>query len=297
MDRRDVLRGGVVGVGALALPLDAFAGADDEVRRVLARVDRHVGRVVERMRPLRELLISVLPAEDQGIIGHAQRAILASVVYGEISAVRPARQSHPSIQARIAQAALDMAGGLREVVGFLERIGPDRWAEIQGTLFADRARLNHLLGRISDEVSDAGLPPGAVRQLDNTARRLAFRMEERGAQPEIGEIIDQFRRLEATVQAAADPMEPVRAATPASLNDEVDAAPASASGGAEAPNRDMALGALLLGVGVVGAGLYVVAAIATGGYLVWCVCVSIPLVLGLGLVLAAGVMLLMGDKS
>lgn len=297
MRRRDLLQASAVGAGALALPLDALAGVDGEVARLLARIDRRCARVAERLSPLREVFIAAIPLEEQGIYEHALGAILSTVVYGELSAVRPKRQSHPAIQARIADAAARIAVGLREVVGFLERIGPARWTELHESLFADRARLNGLLDRVMSEVSDAGLPPGAVRQLDGSARRLAFQMESQGSATALFELVEQFRRLEASVARSADPFEPVRAATPGALATELadggQAPPDASAPEVDNHSRDVALGALLLGVGVVGAGLYVAASIATGGYLIWCVCISAPLLIGLVMVIMGGVLLLM----
>jgi len=289
-----------VGAAGLASSSEALAGRRDrDLDRRLAEFDSREQRLDQRLHPLREL-VGALDGSgpDPDLAEFLVQGVRATYAYGDLGTLPLDDQGDPRVQQRLGRAALGMARSLRGLAERLEVLPPGRWEMLDRALFSDRPRLDHLMTQIVDEAGSLGVSPGVVRQLDRTLRRQAFRMEQHSSRSVMEDLVDRFRRLERSVHAADDPFDPVRAATP----DETRRA-WSATGGAALPpmasvadRQDVALGAMLLGVGLVSGVLLVASFLLTEGFSLICVCVSVPMLVGCVMLIAAGVLLMLGGE-
>lgn len=313
--RRDLIAGGAAGAAGVGIliPSDAWAAnGEQRIRRIFDRIERRKARIQTRMAPARELVPGPNGAErDEAFYDDVRDVLFASLTYAELGELSPEEQVHPAVQARLWGAADDMGRGMSSIGRRMERIDDARWAELDAVARDNDSGLDAVSDAVIGEVHQLGLPPRSTQRLSATLRQLMFNVRQRGLRNPIEGMLGDLRRLEGSVSRQSDPMEAARVATPDEAHRHSEAlhtasarwsttatlteGKLSAGGGKRLSNgASRALGALLLGIGVVGVVALIVGVGATSGYLVACLCISIPLALGTLLCLTAGILLLAG---
>jgi hypothetical protein len=293
------MSGAAAGAGVL-LPSGALAArGEDPVERVLRRIERRSARIEARMAPARAHVPAVDGAEgDAGFYDALRDAMVASLVYAEIGRLPVEDQVHPRVQDALWGAAEGMGRSMRLLAGRLESMDAERWAALEGATARNDDQLDVLADAVVAEVDQLGLPPVAARQLDKTVRERVFEVRQRGLRRTVEGLVGRFRKTEASVARSADPFDAVRLATPPEASARVGRRGGGAlSGGGRmraTGGADAALGALLLGIGAVGLVMLVIGTVGSGVGWIACLCVSVPLVAGTILVLAAGIALVSG---
>ena len=299
MRRRDFLRAGAIGAGALASPgaLAAPAG----VESMLRTLDRRKEQVAARMAPFRDVLGELgIPGIDADLFDAVMPGLFATLTYAEFADLRLRNQRHPLAQKAIFQAAEDIASACRRVAQVVEGLTDGDWDRLDRALRDHPDELDAALDRAVVEVDDLRLPRRSVEMLRATFGDLRTRLGRQGLRGILAELADDVRRMERTVVEADDPFDVVRAVTPAAASEQL-----AQDSDAEAPtdpdvyddvppdntNVTRALGMMLLGVGCVGFIAIVVSVFATGGFLLICPCVSVPMIAGLVIVIVAGAIL------
>jgi hypothetical protein len=316
--RRDLLVGGVAGAGVL-IPSGALAGRGvDRVERAVRRITRIRERIHTRLAPARA---HVPPPEggepDRHFVEQLGAAGVAAAVYAEASRLSAEEQADPRMQQELWGAAEDMGRAVRAVADRFDDLDDDRWQALDDVVVREEASLDLIAAAIDAEMEALDLPQRSRRQLTETVRRQHFEVRQRGLKATMRQLLDRTRKVERLVARHADPLDALRtaAAPAASEGGPQRSAPAhelrasSPGSAAAAPldpgspddldhparsrgSADVAIGALLLGLGIAGVVLLIASSMVTSGFTLLCLCVSIPLLCGSIICLAAGVTLI-----
>lgn len=293
MRRRDFLRAGAIGAGALASP--GALAAPSGVEAMLRSLERRKEQVGARLAPFREVLVELgIPGIDADLFDAVLPGLFATLTYAEFAELRPRNQRHPLAQKAIFAAAEDIAGAVRRLADVVEGLGDGHWERLEGALRADEASLDAALDRAMVEVEDLRVPRRAVDMLRSTFGELRLRSRREGLRGILDPLAADVRRMERSISEADDPYDPVRAVTPAAAADELDE-PSDPDVYDDVPpdntNMTRALGLMLLGVGIVGVIAVAVSVFATSGFVLICPCVSVPLLAGIIIVIISGALL------
>ena len=316
MDRRELLAGGLLLGAAVAMPGEAQAGPLDTIERYLRRASHRQERLVARVAPLIENVFDPLrsllpPGTLQSLFG----ALQGLMEYASLHELNQEQQLDPRVQQRITATAAGFGAAATALADAIEHLGDEMLCRIHALLNSGEDSGSGVLAEVFSEIDMLDLPRAARRQLDRSARQTYFDLCRGGRIHATRRVVSRFRRLQRTVANAQDPTSllstgtvqraafaedpPHRssshAGTKASPGDSLSGDASETSYEPLTRGQQIALGALLLGLGLAGIGALILGAGISGGWALLCVCVGVPLIVSCVALLAGGVVLLAGE--